>query len=100
MYSASEYVYQADAPDARAIPDSDTLAEWLRRQPAKLVGSARAGSNPAGVVMSGEEWLGALLVQWLEYAVANGVARVRFPDSAFLDFLIQTYLVVLSWLNR
>ena len=24
----------------------------------------------------------ALLVQWLEYAVANGVARVRFPDSA------------------
>ena len=28
----------------------DTLAEWLRRQPAKLLGSARAGSNPAGVV--------------------------------------------------
>ena len=27
----------------------DTLAEWLRRQPAKLLGSARAGSNPAGV---------------------------------------------------
>ena len=26
-----------------------TLAEWLRRQPAKLLGSARAGSNPAGV---------------------------------------------------
>ncbi len=29
---------------------NDTLAEWLRRQPAKLLGSARAGSNPAGVV--------------------------------------------------
>ncbi len=27
----------------------DTLAEWLRRQPAKLLGSTRAGSNPAGV---------------------------------------------------
>ncbi len=27
----------------------DALAEWLRRQPAKLLGSARAGSNPAGV---------------------------------------------------
>ena len=27
----------------------DTLAEWLRRQPAKLLCSARAGSNPAGV---------------------------------------------------
>ena len=26
--------------------------------------------------------LAALLVQWLEYAVANGVARVRFPDGA------------------
>ena len=23
-----------------------------------------------------------LLVQWLEYGVANGVAQVRFPDSA------------------
>ena len=29
--------------------------------------------------------LAALLVQWLEYAVANGVARVRFPDSAFQE---------------
>ena len=24
------------------------LAEWLRRQPAKLMGSARVGSNPTG----------------------------------------------------
>ncbi len=28
----------------------DTLAEWLRRQPAKLLGSARAGSNPTSVI--------------------------------------------------
>ena len=28
----------------------DTLAEWLRRRPAKPVGSARVGSNPTGVV--------------------------------------------------
>ena len=28
---------------------SDTLAEWLRRWPAKPLCSARAGSNPAGV---------------------------------------------------
>ena len=28
----------------------DTLAEWLRRRPAKPVGSAREGSNPSGVV--------------------------------------------------
>ena len=30
----------------------DTLAEWLRRRPAKPVGSARVGSNPTGVVFS------------------------------------------------
>ena len=28
----------------------DTWAEWLRRQPAKLMGFARTGSNPVGVV--------------------------------------------------
>ena len=27
---------------------SAALAEWLRRQPAKLMGNARVGSNPAG----------------------------------------------------
>ena len=27
----------------------DTLAEWLRRQPAKTMGSPRVGSNPTGV---------------------------------------------------
>ena len=32
--------------------DVDTLAEWLRRRPAKPVGSARVGSNPTGVVYS------------------------------------------------
>ena len=31
------------------VVDLDTLAEWLRRQPAKLVGSARTGSSPVGV---------------------------------------------------
>ena len=29
----------------------DALAEWLRRRPAKPVGSARVGSNPTGVVL-------------------------------------------------
>ena len=33
----------------------DTLAEWLRRRPAKPVGSARVGSNPTGVVFIGEK---------------------------------------------
>ena len=30
----------------------DTLAEWLRRRPAKPMGSTRAGSNPAGVAFA------------------------------------------------
>ena len=30
---------------------ADTLAEWLRRRPAKPMGSPRAGSNPTGVVL-------------------------------------------------
>ena len=31
---------------------SDTLAEWLRRRPAKPMGSPRVGSNPIAVVYS------------------------------------------------
>ena len=30
-------------------PAQDTLAEWLRRRPAKPMGSPRVGSNPTGV---------------------------------------------------
>ena len=29
----------------------DNMAEWLRRQPAKLMGYARVGSNPTVVVL-------------------------------------------------
>ena len=29
----------------------DTLAEWLRRRPAKPMGSPRVGSNPTGVAV-------------------------------------------------
>ena len=32
----------------RCRQDEAALAEWLRRQPAKLMGNARVGSNPAG----------------------------------------------------
>ena len=30
--------------------DSDKVSEWLKRRPAKPLGSARAGSNPVFVV--------------------------------------------------
>ncbi len=39
----------------------------------------------------------ALLVQWLEYAVANGVARVRFPDSAYPIFLFYAVTKMHDW---
>ena len=35
--------------DEEEVGYFDTLAEWLRRRPAKPLGYARAGSNPAGV---------------------------------------------------
>ena len=35
---------------ARAANSKDTLAERLRRRPAKPMGSPRVGSNPTGVV--------------------------------------------------
>ena len=47
MTSASH----AEGPefDPRSSYPFDTLAEWLRRQPAKLMDSIRTGSNPVGV---------------------------------------------------
>ena len=38
----------------------DTLAEWLRRRPAKPMGSTRAGSNPAGVALAGSDYSNVL----------------------------------------
>jgi hypothetical protein len=36
-------------PWPRVLRAKDTLAEWLRRRPAKPMGSPRVGSNPTGV---------------------------------------------------
>jgi hypothetical protein len=36
-------------PWSRVLRAKDTLAEWLRRRPAKPMGSPRVGSNPTGV---------------------------------------------------
>ena len=35
----------------RSMRSDDTLAEWLRRRPAKPMGSPRVGSNPTGVAV-------------------------------------------------
>ena len=40
---------QNNTTNILALHDIDTLAEWLRRRPAKPMGSPRVGSNPTGV---------------------------------------------------
>lgn len=42
--------FQSSRLQVRILSYSDNVAEWLRRLPAKQLGSARAGSNPAVVV--------------------------------------------------
>lgn len=50
----------------------DTLAEWLRRRPAKPMGSPRVGSNPTGVAFA----------QALPVGKCNGRARRRTRNCA------------------
>ena len=38
--------------EAAGMRSDDTLAEWLRRRPAKSMGFPRVGSNPTGVVLA------------------------------------------------
>ena len=44
----------------------DTLAEWLRRRPAKPLGFARVGSNPTGVVTFSFKILFSVLTSFLQ----------------------------------
>ena len=43
----------------------DNVAEWLRRQPAKLMGFARVGSNPTVVVFCCFLFCKASVAEWL-----------------------------------
>ena len=61
---------------------SDTLAEWLRRRPAKPMGSPRVGSNPTGVVflfawdlrgMGWRFWPGAVSMKLVLFGLCSGV---------------------------
>ena len=45
---------------------------------------------------SSYDYIRALLVQWLEFAVANGEARVRFSDSA-MTAAADIILLESSW---
>ena len=43
------FIYKLKASLQQEVPVSGNLAEWLRRKIRNLLGSARAGSNPAVV---------------------------------------------------
>ena len=47
----SQLSYHSDWRKGPARNCVDNVAEWLRRQPAKLMGFARVGSNPTVVVL-------------------------------------------------
>lgn len=47
--SMMQWLMYTSCPDRVGM---DTLAEWLRRRPAKPMGSPRVGSNPTGVDVS------------------------------------------------
>ena len=49
--------HRAALPNLATTHAEDTLAEWLRRRPAKPMGSPRVGSNPTGVVFKCPELL-------------------------------------------
>ena len=58
---------------------SDTLAEWLRRRPAKPMGSPRAGSNPTVVGSCGS---GVAALQWRQREGCSGNwARDLAPET-------------------
>ena len=42
---------RSSSPTEKLTHPDDTLAEWLRRRPAKPMGSPCVGSNPTGVVL-------------------------------------------------
>ena len=50
----------------------DTLAERLRRRPAKPMGSPRVGSNPTGVDFPGATHVGAQAAKWLQECSLGG----------------------------
>ena len=63
---------------------NDTLAEWLRRRPAKPMGSPRVGSNPTGVVFP--------------WTCPRG--RVATSDIIVKHFKAESYDTVSEWLRR
>ena len=60
------------------IANMDTLAEWLRRRPAKPMGSPRVGSNPTGVVCRARQLTPA---QLMDGAARKSYTGPRAPHA-------------------
>ena len=69
----------------------DTLAEWLRRRPAKPMGSPRVGSNPTGVAIA---YVGGFALRPGQGAVVNRandlVQMWPWPDSSLQSLVPKT----------
>ena len=56
------------------VIESDSMAEWLRRQIRNLMGFARGGSNPSAVVFSNKnEYNYAWMAEWSKAADLSSV---------------------------
>ena len=62
----------------------DNVAEWLRRQPAKLMGFARVGSNPTVVDIFRTQNGG--VAQMVERMLSMHEAQGSIPCSSSFDF--------------
>ena len=69
--------------------DSDTLAEWLRRRPAKPMGSPCMGSNPTGVDFVGWFYVAFLLL----FCFAAYMVLICCFDQAASSFLFVQNLI-------
>ena len=67
------------------------MAEWLRRRPAKPVGSAREGSNPSGVVCSHSP------MSAFSDTNPSGMINMQHWSSGYDDCLTRSRSPVQSW---
>mgnify|MGYP001310620001 CR=1 FL=1 len=73
----------------------DTVAERLRRTPAKCVGNSRAGSNPAGVALFFMQIHKLMYILWFVFVFRVFVCFVCFCMCLFLFvFVMWTKLEV------
>ena len=74
----------------------DTLAEWLRRQPAKLLGFTRAGSNPAGVERG---FFFPAWAQWIAHLTSNQGIAGSSPTQVYTLYIFSKKILTYDRLS-